>query len=55
MVANQTKCSLFEQRSLIKFLVANKCKPCEIYRRICDGYGKACFRKKIFTNGLNMS
>ena len=28
MVANQN-----EKRSVIKFWVAEKCKPCEIYRR----------------------
>ena len=38
MTANQTECSRFEQRSVIKFLVAEKCKPCEIYRRICNVY-----------------
>ena len=50
MVANQTKCPRLEQRSVIKLLVAEKCKPYEIYRRICDVYGKTCFnilKKKV--------
>ena len=39
-MSNQTECSRLEQRSVIKFLVAEKCKPCEIYRRIYDVYTK---------------
>ena len=35
-----------EQSSVIKYLLAKKCKPCEIYRRMCDVYGEACFSKK---------
>ena len=35
MVANK--------ESVMKFLVAEKCKPCEIYRRMCDVYDEACF------------
>ena len=38
MVTNQTECH--------KFLVAKKYKQCEIYRRMCDVYGGACFHKK---------
>ena len=41
MVVNQTECS----RLVIKSLVAEKYKPCEIYRRMCDVYGKACFNQ----------
>ena len=54
---NQTEHSRFEQRSLIKFLVAEKCKPCEIYRRTCDVYREAYFskNKKGFTNWLNIN
>ena len=52
MAANETQCSRIEQRSLIKFLLAEKCKPREIYRRICDVYGEACFSQKMFTSGL---
>ena len=45
-----------EQRSVILFLVAEKCKQCEIYRRMYDVCGKAYFnkKKKVFTYGLNM-
>ena len=46
MLANQIECTRFEQRSVIKYLVAEKCKLCEIYRRICDVYGEACFSLK---------
>ena len=35
----------FEQKSVFKFLLAEKCKPCEIYRRMCDVYGEAYFSK----------
>ena len=45
MVANQ--CSSLEQRSIIKFFMAKKCKLCEIYR-------EECFNQKIFTNVINM-
>ena len=30
-----------------------KCKPCEIYKRISDLYKESCFSQKIFTNVLN--
>ena len=43
MMANQTECSQLEQRSAIKFLVAEKDKSSEIFRRICDVYKKAHF------------
>ena len=39
----------------MKFLVAKKYKPCEIYQRMCDVYGETYFHQKIFTNELNMS
>ena len=48
MVANQRKCSRLEQRSVIKFLVAEKYKPCKIYRRMCDTFGEGCFSVKKF-------
>ena len=54
MVANQTECSRFEQRSVIKFLVAEKCKTWEIYRSVFDVYEEACFNKNIYANWLNM-
>ena len=44
-MANQTEYSRLEQRSLMKFLVAEKCKPYEIYKRIYDVYGEACFNQ----------
>ena len=38
----------------MKSLKAEKCKPCEIYRRVCSVYVEACFNQKIFTNWQNM-
>ena len=49
MVANQTEFFKLEQKSLIKFLVAKKCKSSEVYKRICNEYEEACFSKKMFT------
>ena len=46
MVANQTEYSRLEQQSVIKSLVVEKYKLCEIYRRICDVYSETCFNKK---------
>ena len=40
-----------QQESLLKFLVAEKNKPCEISSRICDVYGDTYFSP----NWLNMS
>ena len=54
MVANQTEASRLEQRTVIKFLMAQKCKPCEIYRRMHGVYWEAYFSQRIFSNGLNM-
>ena len=54
MVANQTEYSRLEQRSVIKYLVTEKYKLYEIYRRMWDVYGEACFSPKKFTNGQNM-
>ena len=54
MAANQTECFMIKQRSVIKFLVAERYKPCEIYRRMCDAYREACFSQKMFTSGLNI-
>ena len=45
MAANQTECSRIEQKFVIKVLVAEKCKLCEIYR-MCNVYRKACFSQK---------
>ena len=33
-------------KSVIEFLVAGKYKPSEIYKRMYDVYGEACFSKK---------
>ena len=54
MVANQKQCFRLEQRSLIRFLIATKSKPCDIYRRMYVVYGEAYFSQKRFTNTLNM-
>ena len=57
-MAQITECSRLEQRSVIKFLVAQKCKQYETYRRMCNMYGKACFSQTNAcfsqTNELNM-
>ena len=47
----KSECTRFELRFLIKFLVAEKCNPCENYRRMCDVYREACFSQ----NCLQMS
>ena len=36
----------------MKFFVAKKCKPFEIYWKMCDVYGKACFSQIIFPKSL---
>ena len=46
MMVYQTAYFKLEQRSIIKFLVAKKCKPYEIYRRMSDVYEKACFSQR---------
>ena len=46
-------CSRIEQRSVIKVLVAEQCKPSEIFRRMSAVYEEACFSQKMCTNGLN--
>ena len=35
-----------EQRSVIKYLLAEMCKACEIYRKMCDVYEEVYFSKK---------
>jgi len=52
-MADLESCSRIEQRSVIKFLVEEQCKPSEIFRRMSAVYEKACFSQKMFTNGLN--
>ena len=46
MAANQTEFSRPEQRAVMGFLIAEKCKPSEIYQRMCD--------VQMFTNRLSM-
>ena len=43
MAPNQTR---LEQKSIIKFLVAEMSKQFENYRRICDVFRTACFSQK---------
>ena len=45
-MANQEACSRIEQRSVVKFLVAEGCKPVEIHRRMSTGYDATCFSRK---------
>ena len=45
---------MLDQMSVIKFLLAKKYKPCEIYRRMYDVYWEACFNPKKCLSGLNM-
>ena len=45
-MANQREHSRLEQKSVINFLVTVKCKPCEIYSRICDVYWEAYFTQR---------
>ena len=42
-------------RSVIKFLLAEKCKQCEICIKIRDVYREAGISQNMFTNRLNMS
>ena len=53
MAANQIKCLRLQQRFVMKFLLAEKCKQCEIYRRVCDIKGGVCISEILCTNGLN--
>ena len=53
MAANEIKCFRLEQRSVIKCLVAEKCKPCETDRRTCHEFRNACFSQKSLTSFLN--
>ena len=45
MILNETICSSFGQRSVIKFLPAEKTKPYEIDRRMYNVHGEICFSK----------
>ena len=46
MAENQTESFRLEQRSVIRFLMAEKYKPCEIYRKMCNMYGEDFLLKK---------
>ena len=43
LTANQAECSELGQSPIFQFLVADKCKPCEIYRWMFNVYGEAWF------------
>ena len=45
MVANKTEFSMFDYRSGNKFLVAEKCEQCEIYKRMHDVNRESCFNQ----------
>ena len=32
--------------------MADKCKPCKIYKKMCDVYRDVCFCQKMFTTWL---
>ena len=56
-MSNKEACSIIEQRSVIKFLVAEGCKAVEIHRRMSTVYGATCFIKNKHneqTNGTNI-
>ena len=48
-MANYSEYSKFEQWSLMKYLVVEKYKPCEIYKKMC--VEKHILVKEMFTNG----
>ena len=48
MAANQTGCSRIEKKSAIKYLIDEKNKLSEIYRRMYDMYGEACLSQKDY-------
>ena len=45
--------SRLELRSVNKFLIVVKSKPCELCRRMCDMYRQVYFSQKMVTNWLN--
>ena len=51
MVTNRSTSGL---KSVIKSLVAEKCKPCEIYRRMCDVYRQAYFNSENVYRSRNL-
>ena len=46
VVENQIEYFRLEQRRVTKFLLVEKCKPCETYRGMCDVYIEECFSQK---------
>ena len=46
MAVNQTLSFRLEQRSVIKYLAAKKCKALEICRIMCSMYGDATFSQR---------
>ena len=57
MAAYQLECSRIQQRSIIEFLLAEKCKPHEIYwkKKKKKRKRKREAAKRMFTNGLRIS
>ena len=51
MLSNPTERFRLEKKAIIKVLVVEKYKSYEIFRIMCDEYGKEFFSKNIFTNG----
>ena len=47
----ELKCSRLEQSSVIKFLVTEKSKSWETYRRMSDVYGEGYFNQKNLQMG----
>ena len=45
-MGDKEACSRIEQRSVIKFSIAEGCKAVEIHRRMSTVYGATCFSKK---------
>ena len=43
MVTNQIECNKLGRRSVLKFLMAEKCNAFENYRIVCDVYEEGCF------------
>ena len=54
MVANQTESSRLQQKSVIKFFVAEKYKPCKIYQKRVISKEKHILVKDMFINWLKM-
>lgn len=46
MTSPLEKCEIFEQRSVIRFLLAEGEKPVDIYTRISKQYGKSCMNRR---------